>query len=194
MRTPCQSIVQGVEQECVVAMRTGHSAHPRNIGHRDRCWWRWSQVDNPLAIWSGGKYGSTWINIIKEEPNTLGMQFFDCYFCRWVNSYRGTLHTFFLVAHCGLEWLHYRSCISQHAMCKKRLMLNLANLALARPNMNLNTEIDANYHHKNPPYNTRTFRATSKPGGKLKLLPNKINKSSRAKSYQTNQNNQFEFD
>lgn len=37
-------------------MSTGHSAHAWNIGNRGVCSWTGSQVDDPLAVWSGASY------------------------------------------------------------------------------------------------------------------------------------------
>ena len=80
MRTPCQSIVQCVEQECVVAMRTGYPAHPWNIGHRNRRRGWGGQVDNPLAIWSECRYGLNYLIKVTLLPwacNSLTATFAD---------------------------------------------------------------------------------------------------------------------
>jgi len=53
VRTPGKGIVEGVEKEGVVAMRTSDPAHPRHLRDRNRCGWRGSQVDDPLTVWSG---------------------------------------------------------------------------------------------------------------------------------------------
>ena len=75
---PGKGIVEGVEKEGVVAMRTSDPAHPRHLKtryllgqkkygdvsrrdleedtihlrNRNRCGWRGSQVDDPLTVWS----------------------------------------------------------------------------------------------------------------------------------------------
>jgi len=53
VRTPGEGIVEGVEEERVVAMSTSDPAHPRHLRHRDRCGWGGRQVDDPLTVWSG---------------------------------------------------------------------------------------------------------------------------------------------
>ena len=53
VRTPSEGVVKSVEEESVVTVSTGHSAHPGNIGQRGRGGRRRGQVDDPLAVWSG---------------------------------------------------------------------------------------------------------------------------------------------
>lgn len=53
VRTPGKGIVEGVEKEGVMAMRTSDPAHPRHLRDRNRCGRRGRQVDDPLTVWSG---------------------------------------------------------------------------------------------------------------------------------------------
>ena len=76
---PGKGIVEGVEEEGVVAMRTSDPAHPRHLDQifsvpantinttgdgrcrylrdRNRCGRRGRQVDDPLTVWSAAEKG-----------------------------------------------------------------------------------------------------------------------------------------
>ena len=70
MRTPSQGVVESVEEESVVTVSTGHSAHPGNIGQRGRGGRRRGQVDDPLAVWSGA--GDPLAGALTDEETVAG--------------------------------------------------------------------------------------------------------------------------
>jgi len=53
VRTPGKGIVEGVEEEGVMAMRTSDPAHSRHLRDRNRCGRGRRQVDDPLTVGSG---------------------------------------------------------------------------------------------------------------------------------------------
>ena len=54
VRAPGQGVVEGVEEEGVVTVSTGDSAHSRHIGHWYWGWGRGGQIYNPLTVGSAG--------------------------------------------------------------------------------------------------------------------------------------------
>ena len=70
VRTPGEGVVKSVEEESVVTVSTGHSAHPGNIRQRGRGGRGRGQVDDPLTVWSGA--GDPLTSALADEETVAG--------------------------------------------------------------------------------------------------------------------------